>query len=391
MKRNISLLTLLCLALGILSGLFLKPLVTSLSFIGTIYINLLKFLIGPIVFSSIVPTIYASSKKKDATLRMAILTYMAMFIATFLLTSLAVTLLDPAKGFTFPAAEWNGQTQSLSVQEIIINLFPNNLVSIFAETKLFAIILFAYMLGLCAGKVKDGDKLIKGVEILRDVFFRILEYIMVLTPLAVFALIGNTVASYGLTVIGVGLRYIATAYLCGLITVAVVMILPVWVSAGISPLQYLKKVYKVWLVSLTTCSSAATLPTTMKVCEEEFGVSKEVVDIVSPLGCTIHMCGGAVSFALLGLFCSRMYGVAIDLPTYLMMVVFALLINMSAPGIPNGGVVIGASYLSLLSIPLDFIGFYSGLYKILDMLYTTLNVTGNITANVILNHLKKSL
>ncbi len=111
MKRNISLLTLLCLALGILSGLFLKPLVTSLSFIGTIYINLLKFLIGPIVFSSIVPTIYASSKKKDATLRMAILTYMAMFIATFLLTSLAVTLLDPAKGFTFPAAEWN---QSLS-------------------------------------------------------------------------------------------------------------------------------------------------------------------------------------------------------------------------------------------------------------------------------------
>ena len=167
--------------------------------------------------------------------------------------------------------------------------------------------------------------------------------------------------------------------------------MPVWVIAGISPLQYLKKVYKVWLVSLTTCSSAATLPTTMKVCEEEFGVSKEVVDIVSPLGCTIHMCGGAVSFALLGLFCSRMYGVAIDLPTYLMMVVFALLINMSAPGIPNGGVVIGASYLSLLSIPLDFIGFYSGLYKILDMLYTTLNVTGNITANVILNHLKKSL
>ena len=247
MKRIISLLTLLCLALGILSGLFLKPLVTSLSFIGTIYINLLKFLIGPIVFSSIVPTIYASSKKKDATLRMAILTYMAMFIATFLLTSLAVTLLDPAKGFTFPAAEWNGQTQSLSVQEIIINLFPNNLVSIFAETKLFAIILFAYMLGLCAGKVKDGDKLIKGIEILRDVFFRILEYIMVLTPLAVFALIGNTVASYGLTVIGVGLRYIATAYLCGLITVAVVMILPVWVIAGISPLQYLKKVYKVWL------------------------------------------------------------------------------------------------------------------------------------------------
>ncbi|MCR4633629.1 MAG: dicarboxylate/amino acid:cation symporter [Erysipelotrichaceae bacterium] len=391
MKRNISLSTLVFLALGILSGLFVKPLVQSLAFIGTIYINLLKFLIAPIVFCSIVPTIYHSSEKKEDTLRKAVFTYMAMFAATFLLTSLFVFLLDPAKGFSFPAQDWNGNVQSLSVQEIIVNLFPNNLVSIFAETKLFAIILFAYMLGYCANKVNKGEKVIEAIEILRDIFFKILEYVMYLTPLAVFSLIGNTVASYGVSVVGVGLRYIGTAYLCGVLTVIFIMILPVWLISKISPAEYLKKVYKVWLVSLTTCSSAATLPTTMRVCQEEFGVSKRIVDIVSPLGCTIHMCGGAVSFALLGLFCSKMYGVQVGLAQYLLMILSALLINMSAPGIPNGGVVIGATYLSLLGIPLDFIGFYSGIYKILDMLYTTLNVTGNITANVILDHLKKEL
>ena len=389
MKRNISLLTLLCLVLGILAGLYLKPLVTSLSFVGTIYINLLKFLIGPVVFTSIVPTIYQSSKKKDSTLTKAVLTYMGMFIATFLLMSLLCILIDPAKGFTFPATDWNGSTQPLSVQDIIVNLFPNNLVGIFADTKLFAIILFAYMLGLCLSKVKKGERIAEDIQIIRDVFFKILEYIMYLTPAAVFALIGNTVANYGTVIIGVGLKYIAMAYLGGLATIIVIMILPVWIIAGISPVEYIKKVYKVWLVSLTTCSSAATLPTTMKVCKEEFGVSLEVVDVVSPLGCTIHMCGGAVSFALLGLFCSRMYGIQISLPTYILMAVSALLINMSAPGIPNGGVVIGATYLQLLGIPLDFIGFYSGLYKILDMLYTTLNVTGNITANVILNKIQK--
>ena len=391
MKRNISLLTLLCLVLGIFSGLFVKPLVSGLSFVGTIYINLLKFMIAPVVFSSITSTIYRSANRKDDTLSKAVFTYMAMFAATYLLTSLVVIILDPAKGFSFPAAEWNGGVQALSIQEVIINLFPSNLISIFADTKLFAIILFAYMLGLCAAKVEKGEKLIELIEVVRDVFFKILEYIMYLTPLAVFSLIGNTVANYGLVIIGVGLKYIATAYLCGILTVFVVMILPVSIICKISPLTYLKKVYKVWLVSLTTCSSAATLPTTMKVCEEEFGVSKQIVDIVSPLGCTIHMCGGAVSFALLGLFCSRMYGVEISFVNYILMLVYALLINMSAPGIPNGGVVIGASYLSLLGIPLDFIGFYSGLYKILDMLYTTLNVTGNISANVILDHLKKQI
>ncbi len=390
MKRNVSYLTLAALVLGILAGLFVKPLVTSLAFIGTIYINLLKFMIGPIVFTSIVPTIFHSSKKKDATLQKAILTYATMFIAAYLLTFLTVKIIDPAKGFSFPASEWNGSVQSLSIQEIIINLFPNNLVAIFADTKLFAIIMFAYMLGFSANKVNNGEKLIQSIEIIRDVFFKILEYVMFMTPLAVFSLIGNTVATYGTTIIGVGLRYIASAYLCGILTVIFVMILPVWLIAKISPLAYLKKVYKVWLVSLTTCSSAATLPTTMKVCKEEFGVSEEVVDIVSPLGCTIHMCGGAVSFALLGCFCSRMYDVEITAATFILMVVSALLINMSAPGIPNGGVVIGATYLSLLGIPLDFIGFYSGMYKILDMLYTTLNVTGNITANVILDHLRKT-
>lgn len=389
MKKNLSLITLLCLFLGIGAGLWVKPLVSAVSFIGTIYINLLKFLIGPVVFTSIVPTVYDSSKRKDRTLSRAVLTYVLMFLATFFLMSALVVILDPAKGFTFPATDWNGNTQPLSLKEIVINLFPSNLVTIFAETKLFAIIVFAYMIGICAAKIKNGNRLISGTVIVRDLFFKMLEYIMYLTPFAAFVLIGNTVADYGTVIIGVGLKYIATAWLGGLLTVIVVMILPVWVLTGIDPWQYLKKVYKVWLVSLTTCSSAATLPTTMKVCKEEFGVSEEICDVVSPLGCTIHMCGGAVSFALLGLFCSRLYGIEISLGTYLLMSVSALLINMSAPGIPNGGVVIGASYLQLLGIPLDFIGFYSGMYKILDMLYTTLNVTGNITANVILSRKRK--
>ena len=74
---------------------------------------------------------------------------------------------------------------------------------------------------------------------------------------------------------------------------------------------------------------------------------------------------------------------------YLLMLTAAVLINMSAPGIPNGGVVVGATYLQLLGIPLDFIGFYSGIYKLLDMVYTSLNVTGDITANVIIDHLNR--
>ena len=155
------------------------------------------------------------------------------------------------------------------------------------------------------------------------------------------------------------------------------------------PLEFIRKISRIWTITVTTCSSAATLPTTMQLCKEDLGIPEEITDVVVPLGCTIHMCGGAVSFALLGLFVSAMHSVEVSAFKYVLMLISALLINMSAPGIPNGGVVIGAMYLEMLGLPSYFTLFYSGIYKILDMLYTTLNVTGDITANVIINSITR--
>lgn len=181
-----------------------------------------------------------------------------------------------------------------------------------------------------------------------------------------------------------GIGYIIIAYVCSIVVMFLVMMLPVWIYNHINPLVYIKNVAKVWLMTVTSCSSLATLPLTIKACTNNFKLPKEKTEIITSLGCTINFCGGAVSFAILGLFCVRMFGVDINLLTYILMLITALFINMAAPGIPNGGVVIGATYLSIFNIPLDFIGFYSGMYRLLDMSYTTLNVTGDITASILL-------
>ncbi|NLZ75602.1 MAG: dicarboxylate/amino acid:cation symporter [Erysipelotrichia bacterium] len=389
MKKRISVLTIIALLMAIVSGLVFKEQVTAIDFIGTIYINLLKFMIGPIVFTSIAETIYDSSKKKGKLIVKSVVIFTLMFLATFFLTSIIVVLIKPAKGFTFELSSYEGALGNLSIKEIIINLFPTNIISMFQTNQLFAIIFFAYLVGFCATKVEKGDVVIDVIKSFKNILFKILEYIMYLTPLAVFSLMSNTIARYGSIVFAVGIKYILTAYLAGFITMLVIMILPVWIFAKMNPIVFVKKIYKIWIITITTCSSAATLPTTMRLCKEELNIDREITDIVVPLGCTIHMCGGAVSFALLGLFCSSLFGVEVTPTTYIIMIVASLLINMSAPGIPNGGVVIGATYLQLLGIPLDFIGFYSGIYKILDMLYTTLNVSGDITANVIIDYLEK--
>lgn len=384
MKKS-NLLVFISLILGIVGGIFIPEFMKSISFIGTIYINLLKFMIVPIIFTSVIVTIYKSKNNKGNVVFKSILLFVIMFVLTFLLTSVIVTLFKPGVGFVFPLTEWDGEVTKFSVADIIVNLFPNNIITIIQNNSIFAVLIVAFFSGVAATKVKNSKVVIDFVDGVKEISFKLLEYIMYLTPIAVFALIGNTVALYGTTIIGVGAKYILFAYICSILTLILIMIVPVWLFAKINPIVYIKKVSKVWLMTLTTCSSAATLPTTIKVCNKEFGISNKITDIVVPLGCTIHMCGGAVSFALLGLFTSQMFGVEISFVTYLVMILSATMINMAAPGIPNGGIVIGATYLSMLNIPLSFIGFYSGIYKLLDMAYTTLNVTGDITANILIN------
>ena len=390
MKKNLSLFTFIALLLGIIFGLFFSEYVDSIAFIGSWYIIFLKYMIVPVVFTSISVSVFDSRKLKNALIIKTIILFALMFIATFLLSSLVVVLVNPAKGFVLENVEWNGTTTTFNVADMFLNLIPRDLNKFLTGSYLFSVILFSFLVGFLCSKLEKGKDVIAVIRKIKDLLFRILEYFMYLTPLAVFSLISSTVAKYGFLLLGVGVRYILTAYLCALLTLIFIMILPVLLITRMSPMAFLKKDNRIWLMTITTCSSSATLPYTIKTCNEEFGIPPEITDVVVPLGCTIHMCGGAVSFSLLGLFCSSLFGVEVTLSRYLLMLVSAVLINMSAPGIPNGGVVIGATYLQLLGIPLDFIGFYSGIYKLLDMIYTSLNVTGDITANVIVNSLTKA-
>ncbi len=385
MKKHKSLYTIIGLLLGIVGGIYFPQFMNDTSFIGTIYINLLKFMMLPIIITSIIVTIFNSRKLSGKLLGKTIGLFIVMFVITFLLTSFIVTMAKPGANFIFTANEWQGEVSQLGIKEILVNLFPNNLATMWEGNVVFPSIIFAFAVGIAATKVSDGEKAIKLIDVFKNIFFKILEYILYLTPFATFSLVGTTIANYGNTIIGAGIKYILIAYLCSIIALILIMILPVWIIAKINPINFIKKVSKVWLMTLTTCSSAATLPTTIKTCEEDFNVSNKITNIVVPLGCTIHMCGGAVSFALLGLFCMQMYGIALTPVIFIQMIIVATAINMSAPGIPNGGIVIGATYLSMFGIPLDFIGFYSGIYKLLDMAYTTLNVTGDISANILIN------
>lgn len=389
-KLILSIVTLVCLGLGFLFGFVAPEFSTSIKFIGDWYVKLLKIIIGPIIFVCISLNILKRQKSGSLIILKTVAMFICMFVVTFLLTACIVAIAKPGADFVLDNPKDLTNTADFGINSILNNAIHANIEDLFYGKNILFVIIFAFIFSLLLSVSPNQQNAIKMFEGAKKYLNYALQLILILTPLAVVSLVSNVVVTYGSMIINVGLIYILFAWGCSLLTILLVMVLPVWLIAKINPITYIRKVAKVWLISLSTCSSVATLPHTIKCCNEDFGVDEKITDVVVPLGCTIHMCGGAVSFALLGLFVSQMSGFSITFGTFLLMILSATLINMAAPGIPGGGVVIGISYLSILNLPINgFYGFYSGIYKILDMPYTTLNVTGDVSANIILNKFEK--
>ena len=389
-KLVFGIITFVCLGLGFLLGFLAPEFSESIKFFGDWYILELKIIIGPVIFSSIFVNVLRRQKGSSLTLLKTIGLFIAMFIVTFLLTAGIVAIAKPGSGFVIDNPDELPSEADFGVLSIFKNLLPKDLETFFKGGNIFLIIVIAFVTSLIISFTPIKEKTADVFEVIRKYLGYALQIIIFLTPLAVTSLVSNTIVKYGSMVIAAGLKYILFAWGCSIIAIILVMILPVWLIAKINPITYVKKVAKVWLVSLSTCSSVATLPHTIKCCNEDFGVDEKITNVVVPLGCTIHMCGGAVSFALLGLFVSQMSGFTITFGTFLLMILCATLINMAAPGIPGGGRIIGISYLMIFGLPIaGFYGFYNGIYSLLDMSYTTLNVTGDISANIILNRFEK--
>lgn len=385
MKKKLNYVILIFLILGILGGIFLPEVMKELSFLGNVYLNLLKFMIIPLVFTSIMASLSDNAKKQSKIVIKTVITFIIMFVISFLITSLIVYLVKPGEGYVLQDIVWDGTITKIDASSIINNLFPTNLALMFSNNSLFFTIILAVLCGIASSKIDGGHKVASFVKTLRDLLYKVFEYILYITPIGVFSLIGSAFANNGINVLSMCSKYILMAYFCSIVVLILVMIIPVLIVKKIDISEYLKRISRVWLMTLSTRSSSAALPYTIKCCEDEFKVSSKFTNLIVPLGCTIHMCGGAVSFALLGLFVAEVSGITITLGTFLTMIALATFINMAAPGIPQGGIILGATYLTYLNLPIAFIGLYSGFYFFLDMIYTTLNVTGDITANILLS------
>jgi Na+/H+-dicarboxylate symporter len=379
--------TLGCFFAGAGLGLLWPALFRRIGFVGDLYVDLLKLMALPIVLCTVFNAASRGARGASRALLKALLLFAVLFAVSFCLSAIPFTILSPGTGFALSGAEaWTGEAADLSAGGFFRNLFSSNIFASLGSGALLPCILFAFIMGIAAEKVK-AERVISLFGELEAVFARMLSWVLHLTPVGVFVLMGRCTSGFGADALKGALSYVLYAWGGCLLVLLLVMILPLWLILRIDPITYFRKTGRALLLALTTCSSAATLPETLRTCREEFDVPERIAGVVAPLGCTVHMCGGAVSFALLGLFTMQMTGRPVTVGLFLLMLLFAEALNAAAPGIPGGGIVLGATFLGLLGMPDAglFLGMYAGIYRLLDMTYTTLNVAGDVTAALLIN------
>lgn len=375
--------------LGILLGLLAPDLSLAGRIVGEIYLKLIRLMILPIVICAVFCGI--ANIRDSALLRRIGLRTVALYVVMFVLSS-AVSLaivytLRPGRATVLEAAPvYEGAVASPSVAGFLSALVPDNLFAALAEGSTLPVILFTMVFAAAVVSIGErGRPVLDFMNSLSETMFAVLGFFMELSPLGVMSLMAFSIARYGAGIFSALAGYIACCWLCCAAVFLLVMLLPACLYAGVGPGRFLKACGKIALVTLSTTSSAAALPTTIRVSLDDLGAPEGVSKFTLPLGCTINMCGGACSFCCLAVFVSDFYGIGLSFGTVVFLVLVATLLNMAAPGIPGGGVVLGASFLSILGLPIDLMGPISGLYRLLDMAFTTVNVEGDVAANLILS------
>lgn len=393
-KINLSIWIVAGLILGILAGLALQgapdAAETYLQPVGTLFLNVVKLLIVPLVFSSITVGVCGLGDAKSVG-RVG-----GKTIAFYLFTTALAVTVGLLAGNLFPVGGGMGLSASaaaeaqpeaaLDMADMLLNMVPTNPVAALAQGNMLQIIVTALILGggiLIAGE--KGRALFQVMESLADTMYAITGAVMKFAPAAVFALIAPVVARYGPSVLLDLLGVIALVYGACLIHAVVVYSAAVGALGKTGPMKFFRESAPAILFAFSSSSSAATLPFAMDAAER-LGASHPVRSFVLPLGATINMDGTAIYQGVCALFIANAYGIALTLEQQLTIVLTCTLASIGTAGVPGAGTIMLSMVLSSVGLPVEGVSLVWGVDRVLDMARTALNVTGDIACSVVVSH-----
>ncbi|MBP3372011.1 MAG: dicarboxylate/amino acid:cation symporter, partial [Clostridia bacterium] len=356
--------------------------------IGTIYLNLIKMIVVPVVLLSIIQGIISLKdiKKVGAIGGRTV----AFYLVT---TALAVTIglvfanvLNVGAGFTLPAEELVYEAKEApSFIDTIVNIFPSNAITPLANATMLQVIVIALFFGF--GIILSGEKgklAADVVESFAEVCFRIMGFIIQLSAIGVFCLICPVIASNGPEILLPLIKVILVAYAAYILHMVVVYSSSVKLFANLSPLKFFRGMAQPIVFAFSSASSVGVLPFNLEA-TEKLGVRKEISSFVLPLGATINMDGTAIYQGVCAIFIAQIFGIEMTISAQLMIILTAVLASIGTAGVPGSGVIMLSMVLQSVGLPLEGIALVLGIDRILDMGRTVVNITGDAACAICVN------
>jgi len=366
---------------------YLKP-------FGTIYINLLKFMVVPVVLFSIMSGVISLNDLKKVG-SVGIKTFIYYICTTALAVVIGLVVVNCFKGF-FPVLDSSvtsglkyEATEAPKIMDVIVNIFPDNLLKPMVDTNMLPVIVIAIFFG--AGVLAAGEKgkmIADIVDSMNEVVMKVLMMIIKLTPIGVFCLMADVVAVNGAKVVGSLALVVGVAYTGYILQLVIVYSLSAKFLAGMSPIKFFKGMAAAMLTAFTTTSSNATLPVNIECCND-MGAEPEISSFVLPLGATINMDGTAIYQAVATVFIACCYGVDLTIGQMAMVVVTATLASIGTAGVSGAGMIMLSMVLLQVGLPVEGIAIIAGVDKLFDMGRTTLNITGDATCAMWLSKVER--
>ena len=366
---------------------YLKP-------VGTIYINLLKFMVVPVVLFSITKGVISLDDLKKVG-SVGIKTFIYYICTTAFAVVVGLVVVNCFKGF-FPVLDSSvtsgleyTATEAPKIMDVIVNIFPDNLFKPMVETNMLPVIVIAIFFG--AGILASGEKgrmVSNLVDSLEDVVMKVLMMIIKLTPIGVFCLMADVVAVNGAKIVGSLAIVIGVAYIAYILHMVIVYSCSVKFLSGMSPIKFFKGISAAMLTAFTTTSSNATLPINIECCND-MGAEPEISSFVLPLGATINMDGTAIYQAVAAVFIACCYGVDLGGRRITKNVVTATLASIGTAGVSGAGMIMLSMVLIQVGLPVEGIALIAGVDKLFDMGRTTLNITGDATCAMWLSKVER--
>ena len=346
-----------------------------------IFINLLKMLIVPLVFFSLVSGISSLGNLKSIG-NISLKTITLYLITTAIAVSLSLfigAIFQPGSGVNSAnLISPDKLPQGQGIYQTILDIFPSNIIEAMANNQMLAIVFFSIIFGLALNKTNHlTNNLSESFEKLNTVFMQLVVMIIAFAPIGVFCLIGKFVIADGLNVFGEALKYVILLIITLCLHMFITYSVLIKFFTRLSLKTFFLKMKDVAVFAFSTSSSAATIPVTLKTVENELGVNKNVAAFVVPVGATINMDGTAIMQGMATIFIAQMSGIDLSLIQYIQVVLLAVATSIGTAAVPSAGTITLVIILQQFGLPLEAIGIILAVDRILDMTRTAINVTGD--------------